>query len=271
MRFLFLGDIVGRSGRQAVVREVPRLRDKLKLDAVIVNCENAAGGFGITEKIATELFGAGVDVLTSGNHVFDQRVVMDYMKNEPRLLRPANFADDAPGYGAGLFAVKGGLKLAVINVQGRVFMEYVDDPFKVTDGIIANYKMVDRADAVLVDFHGEATAEKMAFGHYLDGRASLVVGTHTHVPTADLQILPGGTAYQSDAGMCGDYVSVIGMDKEEPVRRMVERTPGTRYTPALGEATVCGVMVETDPATGKAINTGPVRVGGSLAETLPDF
>lgn len=272
MRILFLGDIVGRVGRKAVLERVGGLKDRLKPDMVVVNCENAAGGFGITRKIADELYAAGIDVLTSGNHVYDQREAKDFMADEPRLLRPINYPEEAPGFGAGIFETRKGKRLAVINVMGRVFMDPLEDPFQMMGDVLNGHVLGAHADAILVDFHGEATAEKMAFAWYVDGKVSAVVGTHTHIPTADCQILPGGTAFQSDAGMCGDYVSVIGMDKTEPVRRMVEHTPGGRFTPAEGgEATICGLFIETDDKTGLAARVAPIRVGGALQEQWPDF
>ena len=269
MKFLFIGDIVGRAGRQAVIDRMPEIRERLDLDFVVANGENAAGGFGITGDIANGLMQAGVDVITGGNHSWDQRDIVETIDDEPRIMRPANFPEGTPGSGVGLFMARGGERVAIVNVMGRIFMEPLDDPFRAVDAMLSDHPLRTVADFVLVDIHAEATSEKMAMGHFADGRASLVVGTHSHVPTADAMILPGGTAYQTDAGMCGDYDSVIGMDKEEPLRRFTTKIPGGRFTPAQGEATICGVCVETDPATGLARTVAPLRVGGKLKEIWP--
>ncbi len=271
MRLLFLGDVVGRSGRSAVVEQMPRLRSRLALDAVIVNGENAAHGFGITAKLAQEFYDAGVDCLTTGNHVWDQRELIGQIDADPRLLRPANFPAGTPGRGATLITVAGDRRILVINLMARLFMDALDDPFARIEALLADLVMPRDADAVVVDFHGEATSEKMAMGHLLDGRVTLVVGTHSHVPTADAMILPGGTAYQTDAGMCGDYDSVIGMKKQPAVQRFVTKMPGERMTPAEGPATLCGLVVETDPATGLARRVEPLRLGGRLAPAWPAF
>ncbi|MEN8722635.1 MAG: TIGR00282 family metallophosphoesterase [Alphaproteobacteria bacterium] len=271
MRLLFLGDLVGRAGRRAVSDHLPAVQQALKPDLTIANVENAAAGFGLTRKIMTDLFDKGVDVQTSGNHIFDQREIMAVMGEERRLLRPATFPKGAPGFGHGLYKTVRGKTVLVINLMGRVYMDAMGDPFAVADEILTQYRMGNTVDAVFVDFHGEATSEKMALGHHLDGRVSFVVGTHTHVPTADTQILPGGTGLQCDAGMCGDYNSVIGMQKDEPVRRFLQKTPGKRFEPANGDPTLCGVFVETDDKTGHAINVAPVRQGGSLLPQMPDF
>ncbi len=269
MRLLFCGDIVGRPGRDAVLARLPGLREQLKLDFVIANGENAAAGFGITEKICRQLFEAGVDVISGGNHSWDQREVMGYISNERRLLRPLNYPAGTPGRGAGVFETKRGKKVLVINVMGQLFMEDLDDPFAALTAQLAQYRLGATVDAVVVDFHAEATSEKMAAGHFLDGKVSLFVGTHTHVPTADAMILPGGTAYQSDAGMCGDYDSVIGMDKAVPVERFVKKVRGDRLSVAGGEGTLCGVFVETKEPTGLAERIVPLRLGPRLAESLP--
>ncbi|MGD1934844.1 MAG: TIGR00282 family metallophosphoesterase [Candidatus Phaeomarinobacter sp.] len=268
MRLLFLGDVVGRSGRDAVVAALPGLRSDLDLDFVVVNGENSAGGFGITEKITTELLDAGADVISGGNHSWDQREALVFIEREERLLRPANYPAGTPGRGAGLFEARGGRRVLLVNVLGRVFMEPLDDPFATVEKELSAAPMGDVADAVIVDMHAEATSEKMAMGHFCDGKASLVVGTHSHVPTADAQVLPGGTAYQTDAGMCGDYDSVIGMDKEEPLNRFTRKIPGGRFAPADGDATVCGVFVETNDATGLAERVEPIRVGGRLKQSM---
>jgi hypothetical protein len=271
MRFAFFGDVVGRSGRHGLADHLPDLRRRLGLQFVAVNAENAAAGFGITENTARELFQAGADCLTLGNHSWDQREALTYIVREPRLIRPLNYPilSDAPGRGAQLFETESGHRVLVVNLLGRVHMEALDDPFSAVDRELEACPLGGAADAVIVDMHAEATSEKMAMGHFCDGRASLVVGTHTHVPTADAQILNGGTAYQTDAGACADYDSVIGNKKEEPLRRFTTRIPSGRYEPAEGPATVCGVYVETDPASGLARRVEPIRIGGRLAETVP--
>ncbi|MHA6288866.1 TIGR00282 family metallophosphoesterase [Maricaulis sp. CAU 1757] len=270
MRIAFFGDIVGKTGRQAMAEHLPDLRKALALDFIVVNAENAAAGFGVTEKICNQLFDLGADVLTTGNHAWDQRETLSYIDREPRLLRPANYpVGSTPGAGANLYDTADGRRVLVVNVMGSLFMETLDDPFAAVERELAAAPLGLVADAVIVDVHAEATSEKMAMGVFCDGRASLVVGTHTHVPTADSRLLPGGTAYQTDAGMCGDYDSVIGMDKEEPLRRFTTRMRSARFEPATGEATLCGVFVETDDATGLARRCEPIRIGGLLAETRP--
>jgi len=271
VRILFLGDVVGRAGREAVGAELPSLRERLRADIAIVNAENAAGGFGVTRAVADELFASGADVLTTGNHWMDQREVLSFIADEDRLLRPRNFPAGTPGKGANLYAAKSGARVLVVNVQGRVFMDALDDPFAAVEAELAACPLGEGADAIVIDMHAEASSEKMAMGQFCDGRASFVVGTHWHVPTADAQILPFGTAYQTDAGACADYNSIIGMDKEEPLQRFTRKMPGGRMTPADGPATLCGVFVETDDKTGLAKSIAPVRVGGRLKPTLPEF
>jgi len=266
---LFCGDIVGRPGRAAVVDHLADLRKRLALDFVVANGENAAGGFGITGKICRELFEAGVDAITGGNHIWDQREVLSYIDGEPRLLRPQNYPASTPGRGSGLFTAPKGRKVLVVSVMGRLFMDALDDPFACVERELAKHRLGVGAQAIILDVHAEATSEKMAMGHAVDGRVSLCVGTHTHVPTADTMILPGGTAYQSDAGMCGDYDSVIGMDKAVPIARFTRRLPTERLSVARGEGTLCAVFVETDDKTGLALRAEPVRVGGRLTGTLP--
>jgi metallophosphoesterase (TIGR00282 family) len=269
MNLLFLGDLVGRAGRDVVVERLPQLRRDLAVDFVVANVENAAGGFGITQKILADLFAAGVDCATTGNHVWDQKETVSFIGSEPRLIRPLNFPQGTPGKGAGLFQTARGKKVLVANLMGRLFMDPLDDPFAAAEALLKTYRLGGNADAILFDFHAEATSEKMAFGHFVDGRASFVVGTHTHVPTADHMILSNGTAYQSDAGMCGDYDSVIGMEKSLPVLRFTRKLPTERLSPAAGPGTLCGVLVETDEATGLARRIAPVRLGGKLEATLP--
>ena len=271
MRIAFFGDVVGRSGRQGLADHLPDLRRRLGLQFVIVNAENAAAGFGITENTARELFAAGADCLTLGNHSWDQKEALTYIVREPRLIRPLNYPvlSDAPGRGAQLFETDCGRRILVINLLGRVHMDALDDPFASVDRELNTCLLGESADAIVVDIHAEATSEKMAMGHFCDGRASLVVGTHTHVPTADCQILVGGTAYQTDAGACADYDSVIGNQKEEPLRRFTTRISGGRYRPAEGEATICGVYVETDDVTGLCRRVEPIRIGGRLSAAIP--
>jgi metallophosphoesterase (TIGR00282 family) len=269
MRMLFCGDIVGRSGRQSIKTHLPGLRRDLGLDFVIANGENAAGGFGITASICDELFAVGVDVISGGNHSWDQREVIGYIDSQPRLLRPANYPSATPGRGAGVFEATRGRKVMVLNIMARLFMDPLDDPFACVERELAKQRLGATVDAIVLDFHGEATSEKMAMGHVADGRVSLVVGTHTHVPTADTMILPGGTAYMTDVGMCGDYDSVIGMDKAVPIARFTRKLPTERLSAARGEATLCAVFVETDDKSGLARVIEPVRIGGRLTPALP--
>lgn len=272
MRILFCGDLVGRSGRDVVVERLPRLREDLKLDFVIVNGENAAHGFGITEKICESLFEAGADCITGGNHSWDKPEIAPYMDSDRRMLRPINFPDGTPGRGAADFITGNGMKVKVINVMCRLFMELLDDPFKaVEQELPVRAPKPGGYAAIIVDVHGEATSEKMAIGHLVDGKASLVVGTHTHVPTGDAQILENGTGYQTDAGMCGDYDSVIGMEKTVSLQRFRRRFPSPRLAPAEGEGTLCGTYLETDDVTGLAKAISPVRIGGRLQEQLPQI
>jgi metallophosphoesterase (TIGR00282 family) len=268
---LFLGDLVGRGGRMAVTERLPALIADNQLDMVVVNGENAAGGFGITEEILRTVLDAGADVVTTGNHAFDQREALVFAARQERFLRPLNFPAGTPGQGAGLFTARNGARVLVINAMGRVFMDALDDPFTTIEKEIAACPLGEQADAIVVDFHAEASSEKQALGHFLDGKVTLVVGTHTHVPTADDRILPGGTAYQTDVGMCGDYQSVIGMDAEEPLRRFLQKVPGERFTPAKGPPTISGLAVEVDDTTGLAARVAPLRLGGVLSEAVPPF
>ena len=271
MRILHVGDVVGRSGREVVLERLPELRARLGADAVVVNGENAAGGFGITAKICEELYAAGADVITTGNHVWDQREIVPTIERDPRLLRPANLHPSAPGRGLALVETRGGQRLAVLQLMGRLFMgSNLDDPFRAVDELLKPFRLGGSCDAILVDVHAEATSEKMALGHYLDGRVSVVAGTHTHVPTADAQILPGGTAYISDLGMSGDYDSVIGMEKAMSLQRFTRALSSGRMGPALGPACLCALLVETGP-DGLARAVAPLRLGARLAETFPEF
>ena len=270
MRILFLGDVMGRAGRQAVAERLPGLRADWKLDFVVINGENASSGAGITPDHAKGLLDAGADCVTLGDHAFDQKAMLPFIETEPRILRPINFAKAAPGRGHRLFEVRGGRRVLVAQVLGQVFMKRpFDDPFSAIDPVLRAHPRGGMAQAVLVDMHCEATSEKMAMGHWCDGRASVVVGTHTHIPTADAQILPGGTAFQADAGMCGDYDSVIGMAKEEPMRRFITGMGKNRFEPALGEATLAGLYIETDDRTGAATRVAMVLQGGRLQQSGP--
>jgi metallophosphoesterase (TIGR00282 family) len=271
MRILFIGDIVGRSGRAIVLERLPDLITQWKLDLVVINGENAAGGFGITETIYNELIDAGADAITLGNHAWDQREALVFIERAPRLVRPVNFPKGTPGRGAALVDTKNGKRALVINAMGRIFMDPLDDPFAAIERELSACPLGTGADAVIVDMHCEASSEKQAMGYFCDGRATLVVGTHTHVPTADHRILPAGTAFMTDAGMTGDFDSVIGMAKDEPLNRFLRKIPSAKFEPAMGPATLCGLAVETDDATGLAVKVGAVRLGGALEEARPKF
>jgi metallophosphoesterase (TIGR00282 family) len=270
MRLLFIGDIVGRSGRAVLLAHVADLRARWRLDFVVANGENAAGGFGVTEAICEEFLAAGVDAITLGNHAFDQREALAFIERQPRLIRPANYPPGTPGRGANVFEAANGAKALVVNMMGRVFMDPLDDPFQRIEQELAACPLGIGCDAAIIDFHAEASSEKQAFGHFVDGRASLVVGTHTHAPSADWRVLSGGTGFITDVGMTGDYDSVIGMAKDEPLRRFTRRIPSGRFEPASGAATLCGVAVETG-ADGLARKIAPLRIGGALAPAEPDF
>ncbi|MAC76619.1 MAG: TIGR00282 family metallophosphoesterase [Rhodobacteraceae bacterium] len=270
MRLLFLGDVMGRAGRDAISEHLPKLREDWRLDFVVVNGENATNGMGLSAAHAKLIFDAGADCVTLGDHAFDQKDMMQAVEEDSRIIRPLNFAKTAPGRGYRLFNAPGGRKVLVLQVLGQVFMKRAfDDPFSAVDTVLRAHPRGGLAQAVIVDMHCEATSEKMAMGHFCDGKASLVVGTHTHVPTGDAQILPGGTAYLTDAGMCGDYLSVIGMDKAEPMRRFVTGMAKGRFTPAEGPATLSGVFVKTDDRTGAAQEVRMIRTGGRLETAEP--
>src|SRR5688572_11901747 len=271
MRLLFLGDIVGRSGRKAVVDALPGLRRRYALDFVIINGENSAGGFGITEAILEELIGAGADAVTLGNHAFDQKDALVFIERFPQLIRPINYPKGTPGRGASLIKTQAGADVLVINAMGRIFMPEMDDPFRAIDAELTACRLKQGADAIFIDFHAEATSEKQALGYFVDGRATAVVGTHTHVPTADDRVLPNGTAYISDAGMCGDYNSVLGMEIDEPLNRFITKIPRQRFEPATGPATISGLAVDIDDKTGLATNCGALRIGPHLEPAAPAF
>ncbi|MEM8633051.1 MAG: TIGR00282 family metallophosphoesterase [Pseudomonadota bacterium] len=270
MRLLYLGDIVGRAGRNACAERLPGLREDWRLDFVVINGENATGGMGLSADHARVLLAAGADVITLGDHAFDQKDMLRFIEEEPRIIRPLNIAKTAPGQGARVFDAPGGRKVLVAQILGQVFMKRpYADPFSAIEGVLKAHPPGGLVQASVIDVHAEATSEKMGMGHWCDGRASLVVGSHTHVPTSDTMILSKGTAYQTDAGMCGDYNSVIGMERDEPIRRFVTGMSKERFKPAMGEATLSGIFVETDDKTGLAKSVAPVRVGGRLAAAGP--
>jgi metallophosphoesterase (TIGR00282 family) len=271
MRILFIGDVVGRSGRIIVNERLPGLVAEWKLDLVVINGENAAGGFGITEVIYNELLDAGADAITLGNHAFDQREALVFIERAPRLIRPLNYPKGTPGRGAALVETKNGKRALIINAMGRIFMDPLDDPFAAIERELAACALKTGADAIILDMHCEATSEKQSMGFFVDGRASLMVGTHTHAPTADHRIMPGRTAFVSDVGMTGDFESCIGMNKDEPLNRFLRKLPGSKFEPANGPATLCAIAVETDDATGLAAKVGAVRLGGILEEARPKF
>jgi metallophosphoesterase (TIGR00282 family) len=269
MRLLVLGDLLGRAGRDAAAAAIPTLRARLRLDAVIVNAENASHGFGLAPDMAEALFAAGADVLTLGNHAWDRREIIPYIAQEKRLIRPLNFPPGTPGEGAAVVTLSDGRKLLVAQVMGRLFMDALDCPFQAMEALLSRYRLGGNIQGALVDIHGEATSEKMAFAHAFDGRVSAVVGTHTHVPTADHQILDRGTAFTADLGMCGDYNSVIGMAPDAATARLIRKMPGERLAPAEGPATLCGAFIEIGE-TGLATRIAAFRQGPRLAPAWPD-
>jgi len=271
LRILFVGDVVGRAGRNAIAEHLPGMIRDWALDLVIVNGENAAGGFGITETIYNELIDAGADAITLGNHAWDQREALVFIERAPRLIRPVNYPKGTPGRGAALVDTKNGKRALVINAMGRIFMDPLDDPFAAVERELAACALMTGADAIVLDMHCEATSEKQSMGYFVDGRVSLMVGTHTHSPTADHRIMPGRSAFVSDVGMTGDFQSVIGMNKDEPLNRFLRKVPGGKFEPANGPATLCAIAVETDDASGLASKVGAVRLGGILEEARPKF
>lgn len=269
MHILFIGDVVGRSGRTAVAAALPRLRETLRIDLCVVNGENASHGFGLGPDMARDLFSAGADAITLGNHAWDRKELIPYIAETPRLIRPLNYPPGTPGAGSILIELANGRRALVLQAMGRLYLDAIDCPFRTTAVELSKHRLGVTVAAIVIDFHAEASSEKMAFAHSFDGQVSLVVGTHTHCPSADHQILPGGTAFQSDAGMSGDYDSVIGMEKTVATRRFWTKLPAERLNPAEGEATVCGLFVVTDDATGLAMRVEPVRLGGRLSPAMP--
>ncbi len=269
MNILLLGDVVGPSGRKAIKEKIPALIKKKKIDFLIINGENAAdSGLGITKKIVEEFIEIGVDVITTGNHVWDQKETMEFITSEKRLLRPENLIKGSPGNGYGIFNSKNNKKVAVINLMGNVFMKKCEDVFQEAKKLIQNIQLKKNADFIVVDMHGEITSEKMAMGYFFDGKATLVVGTHTHVPTSDHRIMEKGTAYQTDIGMCGDYNSVIGMDRDNSLKKFFKDPSAIKHHPALGKATISGVMVTADDNTGLANKIEPIILGRSLENRI---
>ncbi len=268
MKILVIGDVTGRSGREAVEKHLPEVRNKLKPDFVILNADNAAHGFGVTGKICRAFYETGIDCITAGNHVWDQREIISYINGDPKLLRPVNYPKGTPGKGTLNATLPDGRKILVIHVIGQVFMEAIGDPFSAVEEIVSSSPLGRAVQAIVIDFHGEATSEKVAFSQNFDGRVSAIVGTHTHVPTADARILANGTAYQTDIGMTGDYDSVIGMRKDIPVQRFKRKMPGERMVPANEEATFCASLITTNDKTGLAESIKPVIAGPWLANTL---
>jgi metallophosphoesterase (TIGR00282 family) len=267
MKILFIGDVVAEPGRRALEQYLPILREKLKPDSVIINGENSAHGIGITPKIADGFFDLGVDCITGGNHSFDKREIIAHMANEPRLIRPLNYPNGTPGNGVFTYRDKNGKYITVINAMARLFVDcFLDCPFRSVDRVLEQLKLGIGSNAIIVDFHGEATSEKLAFGNYFDGRVTAVLGTHTHIPTADHRVLPKGTAYQTDVGMTGCYESIIGMDKDVPIQGFTKNLRDGRMEPAVGDATVCGCLITIDNETGLASAIKPVRIGGNELE-----
>jgi len=266
MKILFFGDVIGRSGREGVEKHLPALKDRFAPDVIIVNAENATSGYGLTMKMAKAFFDQGIDCITLGNHAWAQRELLTSIQLEPRIIRPMNYPEGTPGQGFFMIKKPDGRQILVVQLLGQLFVQpTLDNPFACIDRFLAAYPLSNKLQ-IFVDFHAEATSEKMALGQFLDGRVSAVVGSHTHVPTADAHVLSKGTAYMTDAGMCGDYDSVIGMKKEAGLWAFTQRIPyPERRAPANGEASVCGVLIDTDDATGHARTVTPVRAGGVLA------
>ncbi len=273
MRIIYFGDIVGRSGREAVLTHLPEIKQRLRPDFFVINGENAAAGFGITPKICEEFYAHGIDCIVLGNHAWDQKEIIPYIEKEPRLLRPLNYPAGTPGKGYGLYKLVDGRTILVLQAMGRLFMEPVplEDPFRHTEDVLKMYPLGSSVNAILLDMHAETTAEKEAFAYYFDGRVSGVFGTHTHVPTADHRILPKGTGFQSDIGMCGNYDSIIGMTKDISISRFLRHVPTERLVPTEGIGTACAIFLETDDKTGLCKQISPLRVGSILSSCWPDF
>ncbi|MDR1561327.1 MAG: TIGR00282 family metallophosphoesterase [Holosporaceae bacterium] len=269
MRILICGDVIGRNGRDTINKYIPDLKKRLSIDFILLNVDNAAGGFGITSEIANSFFKLGADVLTGGNHIFDQSGVAAFLESEKRMLRPHNMPTNVPGRGVSETITDSGKKVIVIHLLGQRNMPLIgNDPFECSNNLLSKYKLGENADAIVVDFHAEITSEKNALGHFLDGRVSVVFGTHTHIPTSDDRILEHGTAFQTDVGMCGDFDSVIGMKKEIVVEKFSKIQTKVKFTGATGEATLCGLLVDTDDKTGLANSVKPIRLGGLLTQTI---
>jgi 2',3'-cyclic-nucleotide 2'-phosphodiesterase len=267
MKILFCGDVVGSSGRKTILENLPKIKAQHQIDFTIVNCDNASGGFGINKNTYTQFASSGIDVITGGDHIWDQREVVSFIAESKKLLRPANFPNSAPGVGFRIYQTAQNKKVLVIHLLGQVFVKYhVSCPFEAAENILKNYQLGKDVDAIFVDFHAEATSEKMAMGKFLDGKVSAVIGTHTHIPTADCHVMKSGTAYQTDAGMCGDYNSVIGMEESVPLQMFLHKRKFNKMTPAQGEATLCGAIVETDDVTGLARKITPIKLGGILSD-----
>lgn len=260
MKFVYCGDVVARAGREAVLNNLARLREDYKPDFIVVNIENAAHGFGATPGICRDFLEKGVDALVTGNHVWQQRELIPFLNENKKIIRPLNYPENLPGRGFCELETPNGKRLLIVQVLGRLFMEAVDCPVQAIDKLLKNYTLGKNIDAIFVDIHAEATSEKLSFGCYLDGRVSAVIGSHTHVPTADAKIWPNGTAYLTDVGMCGDYDSVLGFDKEEPMNRLARKYSGGRLIPAKGKGTLCGVFIETDDLTGLAIKIEQIKL-----------
>ena len=260
MKIIYCGDVVARAGREAVLNNLSTLKEQYKPDAIVVNIENAAHGFGATPGICRDFLEAGVDALITGNHVWNQRDLIPFLNDCKKIIRPLNYPDTNPGRGFAEINLANGKKLLIIQVVGRLFMDAVDCPVQAVEKVLKSYNLGRNIDAILVDIHAEATSEKLSFGYYLDGRVSVVAGTHTHVPTADARVLPNGTAYITDVGMCGDYDSVLGFDKEEPINRLLHKFSGGRLSPAKGHGSLYGILVETDNASGLAKSIEPIVI-----------
>jgi metallophosphoesterase (TIGR00282 family) len=272
INILYLGDIVGNNARKSIMQNLNLIKKYYKIDFTIANSDNASAGFGTNKNSANELTSSGVDVLCGGDHIWDQREVLTFINEYKKLLRPLNFPKSCPGVGARIFLTHNDLKILVIHLLGQVFIKYqVNCPFEAVEELVSSYKLAHEVDVIFVDFHAEATSEKMAMGKFLDGKVSAVIGSHTHIPTNDCHIMKNGTAYQTDAGMCGDYDSVIGMDKNVPLQVFLHKRKFDRMEPAKGDVTICGTVVNIDEKTGKAVNIFPIKIGGIIGENISKF